>query len=107
MLVSAFSKTDDGAFKEYGQLDQVFEQKLWRRLGLAFVFARIFLLGAAGYHAIHTNLSSESPSAHPFKVVGCILGALVLDLLQREALLYAHLHDFFGEALAIFADRSF
>jgi len=104
-VVSAFSKTDDGAFKEYGALNQAFEQKLWRGLGLMFVFARIALLGTAGYCAIHTNLSSESPSAHPFKVVGCMVGAVVLDLLQREALLYAHLHDFFGEALAIFADR--
>lgn len=104
-MVSAFSKTDDGAFKEYAPLNRRREQATWRRLGLLFAACRILLLCGAGHGALHTNLSAEAPSSHPLFVVGALAGGVLMDVMQREALLRSHVHDFFGEALAIFADR--
>jgi hypothetical protein len=105
LMVSTFAKTDDGAFKEYGPVNEDIETSTWRGLGLILLFIRMVLLMTAGYCGIHTNLSSKTSSAHPIGVVGPMLGAILCDLLQRETLLNAHVHDFFGESLSIFADR--
>ena len=106
-VVSAFAKTDDGAFKEYGALNEQMERQLWRSLGLLFVVLRIILQCTAAYFSLHTNLSSgrAKGSAHPWSVLGPLFGAFLLDMMQREAVLYAHVHDFFGESLAVFSDR--
>lgn len=105
MMVSAFAKTDDGAFREYGPVNEDVEESTWRGLGLLLLFIRFVLLLVAGYCGIHTNLSSKTSSAHPMGVVMPLCGAIICDLLQRETLLFAHVHDFFGESLSIFADR--
>ena len=105
-MVSALAKTDDGAFKEFGPLDEAREQSVWRALGLMAVTARLVCIGAAAHAALHTNLSADTTSAHPLQVVAPLVLALLLDLCQRECVLYAHVHDFLGEATSIFADRA-
>jgi hypothetical protein len=106
-VASAFAKTDDGAFKEYGALNEELEQQLWRMLGLSCVVLRIALQCTAAFFSLHTNLSlgRAEGGAHPWRVVGPLLGAFLLDMLQREAVVYSHVHDFFGESLAVFSDR--
>ncbi len=64
-MVSAFAKTSDGTFKEYGPSNESKEQSLWRALGIFSVVARIVVLSVAAYNALHTNLSSQVGSAHP------------------------------------------
>ena len=106
-VVSAFAKTDDGAFKEYGALNEDTEQQLWRNISLSFIGLRILLQSVAAYFSFHANLGGNRTevSTHPWCVLAPLLGALLLDVAQREAVLYARVHDFFGESLAIFSDR--